>query len=143
MTDPIDPVFRPTALVASFTLPLIAGATAVGAVALPILIHLLNRQRVRVVEWAAVRFLLAAQKRHHRRIDQWLLLAARICALLLPLAGMCAAAPWAEDLWQRIRPGDPETISNAPRTHYVLVIDGTCSLAARPGDESRFEAAIR
>lgn len=137
------PTASPTPPFASFALPLAAAAAAAAAVAVPVLVHLLNRQRVRVVDWAAVRFLLAAQKRHHRRVDQWVLLAARVLALLLPLAGMCAAAPWAEDLWQRVHPGEPETISNAPRTHYVLVIDGTCSLAARPDKESRFEAAVR
>ena len=128
---------------ASLVLPLAAAAAVATAVAVPLLIHLLHRQRVRVVEWAAMRFLLAAQKRHHKRIDQWILLAARMFALLLPLLGMLAVAPWAEDLWQRLQPGTAETLANAPRTHYVLVLDGSLSMNARPEKESRFEAAVR
>jgi hypothetical protein len=130
-------------LLASFTLPVVAAGAAAAAVAVPVLIHLFNRQRVRIVDWAAVRFLLAAQKRRHRRIDEWLLLAARVAVLLLLLAGMAAVTPWAEALWQRIKPGDPETILNAPRTHHILVLDATYSLSARPGQESRFETALR
>lgn len=126
-------------LFASFALPAVAAGAAVAAVGLPILVHLLSRQRFRVVEWAAMRFLLTAQKRHHRRIDHWLLLALRILALVLPLAAMCAVAPWAESVWQSISPGAAETVSNAPRTHHVLVLDASLSLTARAGDESRFE----
>jgi hypothetical protein len=41
--------------------PLTALAVAGGAVSIPIIIHLLNRRRFKVVTWAAMRFLLAAQ----------------------------------------------------------------------------------
>jgi hypothetical protein len=132
---------------AIFALPMLAPAVAVGAAALaisvPVLIHLLSRQRYQVVPWAAMRFLLAAQKQNRRRIDRWLLLAARMLALLLPLAGMCAATAWAEDIWQAIRPGPPEVVSNAPRTHRILVIDGSLSLTARADNTTRFDVAIQ
>ncbi len=127
---------------ASFVLPAVAVAAAAGAAAVPILVHLLSRQRYQVVPWAAVRFLLAAQKRHRRRIDRWLLLAIRILAVLLPLAGMCAATPWAESVWQWISPGPPEAVSSAPRTHHILVIDGSLSLTAHADGGTRFEKAI-
>ncbi len=129
-------------LFASFALPLVAvGALAVAA-AVPVLIHLLSRQRFQVVEWAATRFLVTAQKRHRRRIDRWLLLTARVLALLLPLAGMCAATPWAERAWQAVRPGAVEVAVNAPRTHRVLVLDASLSMTTRHEDGTRFDHAV-
>ena len=35
-----------------------------GAVSIPVIIHLLNRRRFKIVTWAAMRFLLAAQKQN-------------------------------------------------------------------------------
>src|SRR5215212_6706878 len=133
-------------VLAFLALPVVGPLVAVGAAALavgvPVLVHLLSRQRYQVVPWAAVRFLLAAQKRHRRRIDRWLLLAARVLGLLLPLLAMCAVTPWAEEAWQAVRPGPPEAVSNAPRTHRILVIDGSLSLTAKSGDRTRFDVAL-
>ncbi|MFO0849977.1 MAG: VWA domain-containing protein [Gemmataceae bacterium] len=130
------------ALLASFAVPTVAVAGAVAAIAVPVLIHLLSRQRYQVVDWAAVRFLLAAQKAHRRRIDRWLLLAARVLALLLPLLGMLAVTPWAERLWQWVSPGPSEVVSNAPRTHRVFVLDASLSMTARADGRTRFETAV-
>src|SRR4051812_1854778 len=49
------------------------------AASVPIIIHLLNRRRFREVQFAAMRFLIAAVKKNSRkiRIEQWLLLAVR------------------------------------------------------------------
>ena len=66
-----------------FSPALAAGAAAV-AVGVPVLIHLLFRKRYQIVPWAAIRFLLVAERRHRRRIDQWLLLALRARLLLSP-----------------------------------------------------------
>jgi hypothetical protein len=130
---PLFAVFAPAAAV----------GVAIGAAALPFLIHLLFRKRYQVVPWAAVRFLVAAERRHRRRVDQWVLLALRGLALLLPLFAMIAAADWAEPLWQRIRPGATETVSTTPRTHHVLVIDGSLSMTARTEDgRTRFDHAL-
>jgi hypothetical protein len=129
-------------LLAVFSPALAAGA-AVGALAVPLLIHLLFRKRYQIVPWAAIRFLMAAEQRRRRRIDQWLLLALRMLGLLLPLLAMIAATRWAEPLWQSIKPGATETISNVPRTHHVLVIDATLSMTGRTeGGQTRFEKAI-
>lgn len=57
-----------------------------GALAsVPILIHLLSKRRVRHVQWAAMNWLLAAMKRHQRRLrlENWLILALRVAAILL------------------------------------------------------------
>ncbi|HEY3789629.1 MAG TPA: VWA domain-containing protein, partial [Urbifossiella sp.] len=129
-------------LLAVFSPGLALGAAA-AALAAPLVIHLLFRKRYQIVPWAAIRFLLAAERRHRRRIDQWLLLALRTLALLLPLLAMAAAAEWAEPWWQRISPGKIDSISTVPRTHHVLVIDGSLSMTARTDDgRTRFEQAV-
>ena len=71
-------------------------AMAVAAVAttlIPILIHLLTRLRRRPQAWAAMQFLLQAQRRHRRRLklEQWLLLALR-CLIPL-LVGLALSGP--------------------------------------------------
>jgi hypothetical protein len=55
------------------------------AIAVPIIIHLINRMQFRRVRWAAMEFLLAAQKRMRQRllIEQLLLLLLRILLMLL------------------------------------------------------------
>jgi hypothetical protein len=124
-------------------IPALAAGAAAAAVAVPLVIHLLFRKRYQIVPWAAVRFLLVAERRHRRRIDQWLLLALRAAALLLPLLAMVAATKWAEPLWQAVRPGSTQTVANVPRTHHVLVLDASLSMTARAEDgTTRFERAL-
>ncbi|MHC5022575.1 MAG: BatA domain-containing protein [Planctomycetota bacterium] len=76
----------------SFVTPVLAIAGLV-AVAVPILIHLLSRRRRRPIEWAAMRFLLEAFRKHRRRLqlEQILLLAVR--CLLLAVLGAALARP--------------------------------------------------
>ena len=130
-----------SAIFASFALPLIAVGAAAVAAGVPVLIHLLSRQRYQIVPWAAIRFLMAAQKRHRRRIDRWVLLALRMLALLLPLLAMCAATGWAERAWQWIVPGRLVAVSNAPRTHHVIVLDASLSMTTAGDAGTRFDKA--
>lgn len=71
----------------------IAGAAAI---LIPIIIHLLFRQRKRPIQWAAMRFLLEAFRKHKKRlrIEQILLLTVR--CLILGLLGMALARPLLE-----------------------------------------------
>src|SRR4051794_33695380 len=133
---------EPAPLLAVFN-PALAAAAAGAAVAVPLLIHLLFRKRYQIVAWAAMRFLLTAERRHRRRIDQWLLLALRSLALLLALFAMFAVTDLAEQLWQNVKPGVLQTVSHAPRTHHVLVVDQSLSMTARTEDgRTRFDHAI-
>lgn len=72
-----------------------AGLALAGALAMavPIIIHLLSRRRRTPIEWAAMKFLLEAFRKHRRRlrIEQLLLLAIRCLVLLL--LGMALARP--------------------------------------------------
>src|SRR2546423_8928059 len=66
-------------------------AIAAALVSTPIIIHLINRMRFRRVKWAAMEFLLKAQKRTRRKmiLEQLLLLLLR--CLLVFLVGLLVA----------------------------------------------------
>src|SRR3954453_16416429 len=68
-------------------------AAGICAISLPVLIHLLNRRRFRIVDWAAMDFLLQADKESRRRIrlQHWLLLLLR--SLAVALVGLLLARP--------------------------------------------------
>src|SRR6266404_7900838 len=117
-----------------FLTPWAALATAAAAASIPIIIHLLNRKRFRVVPWAAMRFLLAAQKRTVRklRVEQWLLLAVRTLLILLLIAAMVSVLGWVEPLWNRLFPGGVAAVTaKTGRTHRIIVIDGSFSMGRR------------
>src|SRR4249920_1772449 len=61
---------------------------AAALVSVPIIIHLINRMRFKRIRWAAMEFLLKAQKRTRRRliIEQLILLMLR--CLLIALVGL-------------------------------------------------------
>ncbi|MDG3005537.1 BatA domain-containing protein [Paludisphaera mucosa] len=102
------------------------------AASIPILIHLLNRRKRREVRWAAMRFLTAALAKNQRRIriEQWLLLALRCLLVALVVGAM--AKPFLETFGNVI-PGR--------RTHRVIVMDASMSMAARAGGTTRFDQA--
>ena len=134
----------PTLLAILFLTPWAALATAVGAASIPIIIHLLNRKRFRVVPWAAMRFLLAAQKRTSRklRIEQWLLLAIRTLLILLLIGAMVSVLGWAEPLWSRLFPsGVAAVAAKTGRTHRIIAIDGSFSMGRRHVDGASFDRA--
>lgn len=67
-----------------------------GAVAVPIIIHLLNRRSAKRVDWGAMRFLLDSLLTRKKRIqlEEALLMAAR--CLLVAAAALCVARPLAD-----------------------------------------------
>jgi hypothetical protein len=127
-----------------FASPLTALAVAVAAVALPIVIHLLNRKRYRIVAWAAMRFLLAAERKNTRRmrLEHLLLLSIRCLIVLLLVLAMASVMPWSEEMWFRLFPQSAvQAALGSRRTHKILVLDGSFSMAAKTGDASAFERA--
>ncbi|NUQ61697.1 MAG: BatA domain-containing protein [Pirellulales bacterium] len=121
------------------TLPLafdIASPAMLGwllAAAAPLLIHLWSRRRYREMSWAAMQFLLAAirSSRRRMRLEQWLLLAIR--TLLIVLVVLAVAEPFLERGMVLFAAGE--------RTHRLLVLDGSYSMAYTPTDKSRFDRA--
>lgn len=104
---------------ALFTNPLTmaAGAALVSA---PIIIHLINRMRFRRVKWAAMEFLLKAQKKMRRKLilEQLLLLLLR--CLLVFLVGLLLA---------RFRWFSPMEGEESRPTAHVVVLDDSPSMA--------------
>ncbi len=106
-----------------------------GAVAAPVIIHLLNRRRVRVVRWGATRFLLQATQKNQRRVqvEQWLLLSMRCLAVVL------LALAFARPVVNPAGAGaDPAAVG--PRM-AVILLDQSASMGQSDGLQTRFEQA--
>lgn len=105
-------------LLPSFSIWQFAAAGAIFASG-PLIIHLLNRRRFRVVHWAAMEFLLQAVKRNRRMLQlrDLLLLLLRTAAVLL--FGLALAQPF-------LSQGDSDFNGTQP-LHAVLVIDNSLS----------------
>ncbi len=119
---------------------------ATAAALVPILLHLWNRRRPRVVRWGAMRLLQEALRRT-RRQARWrerLLLAMRILAVLLILGAVTLPQPWARDLLAAFWPGAGlPASSTAGRTHRVVILDSSLSMAWKDDGESAWERAQR
>lgn len=116
----------------SFAAPWLIGGLALAG--LPILIHLLHRQRHQVMEWAAMKWLLAAMKKNQRRIQiqQWILLAIRTAIIaLIVLAMMKPVLEQTQGFFSAL----------APNKHHIIVIDNSLSMQFGEGNLSRFERA--
>ena len=104
---------------------------------IPIIIHLINRQRARLRRFAALEFLLLSDKRQARRlrIRQLLVLLLRVGLLMaIPFA---LAKPY-------VQPDSQDTSANvrAPGA-VVLVLDDSMSMQARRADGTPLlEAAL-
>ena len=104
---------RRDAVVLPEPVTMVAGAALVSA---PIIIHLINRMRFRRVKWAAMEFLLKAQKRMRRKmiIEQLILLFLR--CLLMFLLGL---------LFARFLGFDPLQGKETRPTVHVVILDDT------------------
>lgn len=116
---------------------LVAGAALA---TIPVVIHLLNRRRFKVVPWAAMEYLLAALKQNRRRLrfEQWLLLAVR--CLALGLMGLALARPLACDR------NSLAALAAQRSGLHVLVIDNSYSMAyaaQRPDARTHLDQAKR
>jgi len=105
-----------------------------GALAIPVLIHLWRQRRVVQVRFSTLRFLKAAAARTSRssRIENVLLLLLR--CLLVALLVLAAARPVLSSLSVRLLGGD------VPRT-VVLAIDNSMSMSCRVNGTSRLDTA--
>ena len=109
---------------------------ALPLIALPVIIHLVNQRRFQTVEWAAMRFLLAAKtlSRGYSRLRQWLILCLRTLAVAAVV--LAVARPLSRG-WLASVGGE--------RATPVVLLDRSPSMAqaAEPGGESKLAAAKR
>jgi hypothetical protein len=132
-----------TPIFAAFVWPALFYAGA-AAVSVPILIHLLARRRFKRIRWAAIEFLIDAEKRNRRRvrIEELILLALRCAAVLL--VGLLIARPFFAPRGLAAILGGPE------HTERIIVLDDSFSMGysatadlrrGGEGSETNFERA--
>ncbi len=107
-----------------------------GLAAIPIIIHLLNQRRFKVVVWAAMDFLMATIEKNSRRLQMQDLILMMLRAGALVLLALALARP-------TISPGGLDLLGRQGETAAVIVLDNSLSMGHRTGNEARFEAAKR
>src|SRR5205823_10331891 len=97
---------------------------------IPIIIHLLQRRRQRVVRWGAMEFLLLSMRKRSRRLrlEQLLLLLIRCLILLLVVLALARPA---------LRPGAFRAFAAEGHVHAILVLDDSYSMGYQPEGAER------
>src|SRR5262245_56006820 len=110
---------------------------ALPLVALPLIIHLINQRRFQTIRWAAMMFLLAAQRmaRGYSRLRQWLIMLFR----MLVVAGLvlAVARPLASGWLGSVAGGKADTT--------LILLDRSPSMQeqASGGSQSKLETGLR
>jgi hypothetical protein len=101
----------------------------------PIIIHLLNRRRYRIIDWAAADFLLESFKKTKRRIrlEQLLLLAMRVGGV--GMMGLALARPFVPD--QSLA----ALLGTQARSDHVVILDDSYSMGQTLGSSTIFARA--
>lgn len=116
----------------SFTHPALVLGTL--AFLIPLIIHLLNRQRFKKRKWAAMEFLLAAYKKQRRRVRAENLLLLLLRCLIPILLALALARPLLKSAQALVGLGST--------AHHVLVLDASYSMGVEPaGAQSPFAQA--
>jgi hypothetical protein len=102
------------------------------AVAVPILIHLLNRRRFQRVTWAAMRFVQASLEKNRRRMQLEDLLLLLLRCLVVALLAFALARPAVRSASARF---------GGARVDAVVILDRSASLRATDGARARFDLA--
>jgi len=104
-----------------FVHPTIAGIALLTGL-IPVVIHLLNRRRYRRIPWAAMSFLLTANRRSAKRVrlEQLLLMLARIAVVVL--LGLAVARPYV--------PASAVLPGSSSRVHRIVLVDNSLSMNA-------------
>jgi hypothetical protein len=111
-----------------------AALAGLAALSLPVIIHLLNKLRIREVRWAAMRFLVTAAQKNQRRVKMQDLLLLILRCLVLALIVFAFARPTFEKIEKStLVAGDPLTV--------MVLLDQSASMGASDGVETRFTAA--
>ena len=121
-------------MLAAFITPALfwGGAAAMSA---PIIIHLLARRRFKRIRWAAMDFLVDAERRNRRRInmEDWILLLLRCLAILL--IGLMVSRPF-------IKPAGAAAMwGGTQQTERIFVLDDSLSMAYESTEQTPFALA--
>ncbi len=108
---------------------------AIPVIALPIVIHLINQRRFQTVPWAAMLFLLAANRmsRGYARIRRWLILAARTIAIAGLLFAIC----------RPLTSGWLSVVAGSRVDTTIILLDRSASMTQHgPGGESKLQSGV-
>ena len=116
----------------SFLNPWLLLGTAAGSA--PIIIHLLNRRRFKIVVWAAMEFLLASSRKNFRRVklEQLILMAIRV--LLLVLLALAVSRPF-------LKKGGLGALLGESSRYAILIVDTSFSMHYESEGRPLFERA--
>ena len=104
-----------------------------GAIAVPIIIHLLNRRRFQRVVWAAMRFVKVSTEKNQRRmlVEDMILLAIR--CLMLALLALAVARPAMRST--------THNVFGQSKVTAVIILDNSASMGVSDGVQTRFDKA--
>lgn len=108
---------------------------ALGLMSVPIIIHLLNRRRFTVVRWAAMDFLLQAQKKNRRRVRIEHLLVLLLRCLVMALIALAVSRPVATSGAFAGLPGVGDPVER------IFLLDDSGSMSHRTGRTSAWDRA--
>lgn len=102
-------------------------------VAIPVIIHLINRLHYRRVRFAAMEFLLASEEKSRRRVllEQLLLLLLRVLFVLLLVALIGRMVLSAQQL----------SLFRGAKSHHLVLLDDSGSMRDRSGETTAFDEA--
>ncbi len=116
-----------------FEMPFLLSGLALASV--PVIIHLLHRQRTDPVPWGAMQFLdeTVIDQRRRKRIDHWLLMLARILALAI--LALLLARPV-------LRGKQFASLAPHANTDVAVVIDHSLASGRQAGSQTVFHKSI-
>lgn len=105
------------------------------AVSIPIIIHLLHRQRTTPVQWGAMQFLLESplQLKRRKKVDHWLLMLLRMAVIALLVLAL--ARPLLIE-------GKHNPLGNSLATDIGVVVDRSLSTGRRSGDATVYDRGV-
>ena len=107
------------------------------AIAIPVVIHLLNRRRATTIDWGAMQFLQVGRRARRKfQVTELLLMAGRM--LLLAVVALALARPFVGGAAGKLIDGN-----STQKRDIVLIIDGSASMDHRGDAGTPREAAIR
>ncbi len=103
------------------------------AMSVPVIIHILARRRFKRIRWAAIEFLLQAERQNRRRVklEDLILLLLRCLAVLL--IGLLVARPFFQPQ------GLAAMLGGSERTERIFVLDDSYSMGYQAGDGTVFD----
>src|SRR5687767_15120707 len=109
-------------------------AAGAAAVSLPIIIHLLNKRKFKIVDWAAMDFLLDADKKNRRRVRLENLILLLLRCLAVFLIALLLARPFLSTMFTA-------GLLEAAQFERIVLIDDSLSMQVRTGNQTSLDEA--